>query len=234
MLKINIKNILAVILILLINSGYAQTSKTDHSDTQGWYGASATIDLPKKWQIETEYQSRFINNLQTYNGSYFTLGASKKLNKHFELMGDYRLALVNKGTYRRFAFGGELSNKYKKLQLAIRAQIQNQLQDFDDVTKDSQKSGYWRIRFGGKYSFTKKIEAYASIEPIMKFASTTFLDNIRNTIGVKYKVVKNVKLDMFYIFRPDYAKATYNRTFHIVGFNVDYTFHKKKKKKKKK
>jgi hypothetical protein len=231
------KNIFLVIILTFI-SWYvtAQTvthgaTKADPTDVQGWYGASFNTNLPRKWSVNLNYQARFIDNLSYYNGSYITLGGAKKINKHLEFMGDYRLSVVRAGIYNRFTIGTELSKKLKHLNLALRFQLQNQLQEFDDATKPSDKSAYWRVRFQGKYAINKKWEAYASFEPIMKFGATYFVDNIRNTIGCKYKLRKDLKLDLFYIYRPDYAKS-YNRLYNIIGLNADYTFKVKKHKKK--
>ena len=147
-------------------------------------------------------------------------------------MGDYRLALVNKGTYNRFTIGAEASKKVNKFNYAFRLEIQNQLQDFIDTSKSNDNSGYWRARFAGKYSINKKAEVYASVEPVMKFGGNYFIDNIKNTVGFKYKILPQLKLDLYYVYRPDYAKS-YNRLYHIIGFNADYTIKKSKKKHKK-
>jgi hypothetical protein len=85
------------------------------------------------------------------------------------------------------------------------------------------------VRLQGKYPVTKKLDAYVSWEPIMKFGGIYFIDNIRNTIGFKYKVLPDLKLDLYYIYRPDYAKS-YNRLFHVIGFSADYSLKIKKKK----
>jgi hypothetical protein len=230
------KNILLVVMLSFVSVyAIAQTvthgaTKADPKDFQGWFGASFNTNLPHKWTVSLDYQTRFIDNLSYYNGTYISLGGSKKLNKHLEFMGDYRLALVRAGVYNRFTIGTQLSKKIKNLNLALRFQLQNQLQEFDDGTKPTDKSAYWRARFQGKYAINKKWEAYASVEPIMKFGATYFVDNIRNTIGFKYKVRKDLKVDVFYIYRPDYAKS-YNRVYQIIGLNADYTFKVKKKKK---
>jgi Protein of unknown function (DUF2490) len=210
---------------------HAQTSKTDPSDAQGWYAAGIKFDLPKKWTASLDYQARFINNLKKYFGSYISVGVSKKITKQVELMSDYRVARVSKGTYHRFSIGGEATKKIKKFELGLRALIQNQLQDFDDETRLNDNSGYWRTRFNAKYGISKKADVYISIEPVMKFGGRYFVDNWRNTIGIKCKIAKSTKLDAFYIYRPDYSK-TYNRTFHIIGLNLDYTLKTAKKKKK--
>ena len=41
---------------------------------------------------------------------------------------------------------------------------------------------------------SKKIDAYASVEPFFTFDPTEyFIDNIRNTFGVKFEYAKNKK-----------------------------------------
>jgi len=213
--------------------GSAQTSKSDPTDVQGWYGAGLKLDLPKKWAVNFDYQSRFYNNLKTYNGSYISLGFSKKIISLIELMAEYRLSLVQKGTYHRYSLGGELSKDIRKVELSLRMLFQNQLQDFDDATKDNDNSNYWRARFGVKYRFLKRFDLYASVEPIIKFGGRYFLDNWRNTVGIKARIFPGAKIDLYYIYRPDYAKS-YNRTFHVIGLNVDYTLKLGKKKASKK
>jgi len=220
----NKQRVITVFILFLVVPfyGIGQTSKSDPTDVQGWYGAGLKLDLPKKWAVNFDYQSRFYNNLKTYNGSYFSLGFSKKVISLFELTAEYRLSLVNKGTYHRYSLGGELAKDIRKVELSLRMLFQNQLQDFDETTKSNDNSNYWRARFGVKYRFLKRFDLYASIEPIMKFGGRYFVDNWRNTIGIKAKIFPGAKVDLYYIYRPDYAKS-YNRTFHVLGLNLDYT-----------
>ena len=230
------KHLIAVTCMVLFSGSFiceAQTSKSDPSDVQGWFGAGFKLDLPKKWNVMFDYQSRFYNNIKTYNGSYISLGVNKKIIPLLDLLAEYRLALVNKGNYHRYSFGGELNKGIRKIDLSLRVLFQNQLQDFDDTTKLNEKSNYWRARFGVKYRFLKIFDLYASVEPIMKFGGRYFVDNWRNTVGIKVKVLPGTKIDLYYIYRPDYAKS-YNRTFHVIGLNVDYTLKIGKKGKGKK
>jgi hypothetical protein len=39
-------------------------------------------------------------------------------------------------------------------------------------------------------------------------------------VGVKLAVLEDVALDLFYIYRPDYARY-YDRTFHVIGLEVE-------------
>lgn len=210
--------------LLLQPALYAQTSKTDPTDVQGWYGTELTIDLPKKWTAKFDYQGRYVNNLKTYNGSYVSFGASKELADFVELQAEYRLALVQAGTYHRWSLGAEASHRFAKVDFGLRALVQNSVQDFDDVTVQNDKSGYWRVRLAAKLAVAKKLAVYLQTEPIMKFGGDYFIDNWRNTLGLKYKLSKNLKLDAYYIYRPDFAKKTYNRYFHINGISIGYDF----------
>jgi len=68
---------------------------------------------------------------------------------------------------------------------------------------------------------SKKTDLYFSSEPYLTFEKGEYpIDNIRNTIGLKYQWIKNSKVDFFYIYRPDFAKS-YNRTFHVLGVMLD-------------
>ena len=213
--------------ILVFLSAYqsvlAQTSKADPTDVQGWYGGTLDINLPRKWAAELDYQARYFNNVRTFNGSYISVGASKELSDFLSLQAEYRLALVSGLTSHRVSVGAEASQQFGELDISLRALIQNRVQDFDDATISNDHSGYWRVRLGAKINLVKKLNMYVKTEPIMKFGGVYFIDNWRNTIGLKYKFSKQLKLDAYYIYRPDFAKATYNRLFHINGLSLIYS-----------
>jgi hypothetical protein len=225
-------NALMLVIIVFITSNVqtviAQTSKSDPKDNQGWFGAKLKLDLPSGWETNLDFQTRFINDLQLYNGSYSTVGITKKINNAIELQSDYRLALVQKGTYHRISLGGEATKEIEHFKLGLRLLIQNQLQDFDDELKANQKDGYWRVRFETNYAPSDRIDLYISTEPIMKFGGTRSMDNWRNTAGIKVKVANRTKLNLFYIYRLDYAKATYDRLFQVLGANIEYSLKLKK------
>ena len=213
--------------ILVFLSAYqsvlAQTSKADPTDVQGWYGGTLDINLPRKWAAELDYQARYFNNIRTFNGSYISVGASKEILDFLSLQAEYRLALVSGLTSHRVSVGAEASQQFGELDISLRALIQNRVQDFDDATISNDHSGYWRVRLGAKVNLVKKLNVYVQTEPIMKFGGVYFVDNWRNTIGLKYKFSKQLKLDAYYIYRPDFAKATYNRLFHINGVSIIYS-----------
>jgi hypothetical protein len=217
------KKAFLIIAIFSISSTlFAQTSSTDPVDVEGWYGANFAFNLKKKWTAEFDYQARYQNNLKSYKGSYFSFAGSKSISKRIDLLGEYRLSKVAKGTYHRFSFGAEYGKKFKAINWGFRVLVLNNIQDFLDPTQASQSAGYWRTRLKIGFKFNKKWEGYVSSEPIMKFGGNKFVDNWRNTVGVKRKITSHTKLDLFYMYRPDYAKTKYNRVYHVVGFNLDF------------
>jgi hypothetical protein len=217
-----------LLLSLTVFNTFAQTSKSDPNDSQGWFGTKFKMDLPNGWGVETDYQARFINDIKTYNTSNLTLGGSKEIFKNYTLLADYRAAFTQKGLYHRVRIGAEANKKFSKFDLGFRVLIQNQLQDFNEIGKEDQSNGYWRTRFEVGYKMYDFISIYGSTEPIMKLNGIHFVDNWRNTLGLKLNIANRTKLNLFYIYRPDYAKATYNRLFQVVGVNLDYTLKLKK------
>ena len=223
------KNIVGAVCMIVFAHAGAQATFNDPVDVQGWYSMSFNCAPAKKWKLEADYQYRSINNLKTYNGSYISLGVSRKVIKNLDLLAEYRLALVSRGTYHRGSFGFQYAADVKKWEFGLRGLFQNQVQDFDDTAKPSESSGYVRFRLGAKYPIAKNVTVYASVEPIFKINGIFITDNWRDQIGIKFKINRNWKLDAFYIYRPDYAKRTYNRYFHILGLGVEYYLNGKKK-----
>ncbi|MFM8710641.1 MAG: DUF2490 domain-containing protein [Sphingomonadales bacterium] len=221
-----------LLLTLSATGGYSQTSAKDPVDFLGWYGTSLTLDLKNKWEVGIDYQARFQNNLASYKGSYISFSGSKRVHKRVGIQAEYRLGLVRgNSTFHRFSVGGEFEPKVAKVDLAFRLLFLNNIQDFLDPADASTRDLFWRARMKVGLPLQKKWVAYLAIEPVMKFGGNRFVDNLRNTIGVKHKLSKTTRLDLYYMFRPDYAKATYNRTFHVVGLNLDFRTSASKKKK---
>lgn len=212
---------------LLMSTGVgeiqAQATKADPVDVQGWMGVGANYKLNKQWQFEGDFQSRYFNNVQTHSGNYLSLGVQRKINKHFDATAEYRLAMVQQGNYNRFSGGVLCDFKWQQWTFAGRALIQNQVQDFDDVSKPDQSEGYWRVRAQVKYKVSKQLDLYGSVEPIMKFGADFLVDNWRDEVGIKWEIKKGLKLNPYFIYRPDYGKATYNRLFYIYGLQLDYS-----------
>jgi hypothetical protein len=204
------------LLVLLINTGYAQATKSDPIDQQGWFSAGVDLDLPKKWKAEIEYQARVFNDFKTFNGSFYSIGVEKGLTSWLSLNTEYRLSKVLKGTYNRISAGFVVDKKVEDIKLDLRVLYQNQVQDFDDPARESNDNNFVRMRMRGRKDVSKKIDLIVSFEPIYQLKSGLQIDNYRIQGGLRYKMTKSSTLDLFYLNRPDYAKS-YKRQYHVFG-----------------
>ncbi len=230
-MQLLLRGIILVGFVFPFNS-WSQPTRTDPIDMQGWFGTSLTLDLKNKWEAGIDYQVRLQNNLSSYKGSYISFSAARKVSKTIFMQGEYRLASVAGATFHRFSVGGEYEPKVPVVDLSLRVLFLNNIQDFLDPAEATQNEIFWRARLKLSKRINKQWSVYASLEPIMKIGGNSFVDNLRNTVGVKKRLSKFAKLDLSYMYRPDYAKTNYRRYFHVIGANVDFRLAPGKKKKK--
>lgn len=204
----------------------AQTSRADPTDVQAWYGAGLKLDLPRRWEASVRYRARMVGDASSFRGSYLTGEVGRGLGRRVQLFTGYRLALVDDGTYHRVAVGGEYEHRLGRATLSLREIVQVQRQRFDD-DEQGDSDAFSRTRAKAEYALTRHVDVYASVEPFLPIgggdgASRYAVDNWRNTLGVQLAYGKGRRVDLFYIYRPDYARS-YNRTFHVVGADLDFT-----------
>lgn len=210
--------------ILLAGTAGAQTSRSDPTDLQAWYGGSLRLDLPNRWRASAEYRLRMVDNASEVRGSYITLGGSRRVAGPLRVLGSYRLALVDNGTFHRYAAGVEAEREAGVFTLGVRGLLQHQRQNFTDNDEtSSDEDTFVRARLEVSRPLGRRVDVYASSEPYLAVGADQVIDNWRNTMGAKFELAKGRKLNLFYIYRPDYGKATYNRTFHVIGVDLDWT-----------
>lgn len=207
----------------------AQATRTDPVDVQGWFGAGIDLDLPKKWQVGIEYQSRIENNIKTFKGSYYSFSLEKELVKHVTLIGQYRLSNVQADQFSRFGFGLSLDKKFGKVKTDLRLLYQNKQLDVVDPIDAEPADNYLRARMRAKTEMTKAVDLIVSLEPIYRMDNGFRIDNYRLQGGFRFNIGKSASLDVFYINRPDYFKS-YKRQYHILGTAFSYAFKVKKRK----
>lgn len=211
-----IKLVFIVLLVISFHEGYAQATKSDPVDKQGWVSAGLDLDLPKKWKVELEYQARVFNDLKTFNGSYYSIGIEKGLSSWFALQTEYRLSKVLRGTFNRISAGFVIDKKIEDVKLDFRMLYQNQVQDFDDPLRESADKNFVRMRVRARKELSPKVDGILSFEPIYKVQSGLQIDNYRIQGELRYHFTKASSLDVFYLNRPDYAKS-YKRQYHVIG-----------------
>lgn len=209
------------VFLVILTRVHAQASKSDPVDSQGWFSAGLDLNLPKKWKAEIEYQARIFNDFKSFNGSFYSIGVEKELASSFSLLAEYRLSKVLKGTYNRISAGFVLDKKIEDFKFDLRVMYQNQVQDFDDPTKEIDKDNFIRTRLRMKKEVSKKVDMIIAFEPIYQVQEGLKIDNYRIQGGLRYNFTKKSSVDVFYINRPDYAKS-YKRVYHILGLSFKH------------
>ena len=211
---------------LLLTAGLAaparaQTSAADPSDVQTWFGTTVEADLPNGWVATLQYRGRMVDNGSVYRGSYLTAEGNWGALDWLDLMTGYRLAFVEGGVYHRVAVGAEAIHSPGSWRFSLRPVLQHQKQTFpDDDEQSGDEATLLRTRVRARYRPVPVVDLYASTEPYFAFGAEYPVDNWRNTVGAKYALTEAVAVDLFYIYRPDYAKS-YNRTFHVIGIDLE-------------
>ena len=210
----------AALLLLLTSGGGlgAQTSRSDPVDVQARYSAQLQLNLPRKWDASVGYEARMIGNASVYHGSYFDGELGRALGDYLTVFTNYRFANLTDGESHRFGVGAEVERKVDRYSLSFRTIFQSQRAGLDEAEQGS--SDALRTRLRVKVPAGKSLTVHGSVEPYFAFTGIYPVDNWRNTVGAQWEFMKSRKLDLYYTYRPDYAKEFYNRTFHIFGAEI--------------
>lgn len=210
----------SVLALVLVASGarvHAQTSRTDPVDIQTRVGMSLNFSLPKKFESALEYELRMVDNASAYRGSYLTGELGYAFGKHLSGLTTYRIARVGDVVTHRTGIGAQLEQmRGERITISFRPLLQYQKERVDDDGQTIDATTFLRTRLRAKFQQRKHVALYGSVEPYFTFHGDFPVDNWRNTLGVQYQFTKHRKIDVHYIYRPDYAKI-YNRTYHTFG-----------------
>jgi len=200
----------------------AQTSREDPSDLQAWYGAGLALDLPRRWEAAFRYRVRTDHDASAYQGSYLGAELGRRVHDRVAVTGGYRLALTDEPPAHRFSLDAEASARVGTLALSLRPALQYRLRRVEgDDEQDGPGRLTFRTRLRARGRITDALDAYASAEPVVQLGDDTFVRGWRNTVGVRLEYARGRRVDLFYSHRPDYAKS-YNRTFHVLGVDLDF------------
>lgn len=195
---------------------------TDRTDAQAWYATKLTLDLPRKWEVGLQWRARYDEDATAWRGAYVTTDVAKEVGP-WTIEASHRLAVVEGERYHRVAAGGSWERRVGRTRLTTRALLQRQLQVFEG--NDETGTGattFLRARLQLRRTVSPRLAVYGSVEPYFAFGADYPIDNWRNTVGTRWALGGGRTLDVYYIYRPDYAKA-YNRLFHVIGVDLDAT-----------
>lgn len=213
--------ILGLAIVAFSLSGRAQTSKADPKDLQGWMQASLGLNLPKRWDASMDLQYRRQGDLGAFMGAYVSPSVGYGITKKMRVFANYRYARTSDAWSSRLGIGMEFTAKKSGWNIGFRPQVQHTLRYADDGDGSASAKTLLRARLQARHALTKRLDGYFSLEPYLNFDPSEYIiDNIRNTVGVRYEYAKGRRIGLFYMYRPDYSKS-YNRDFHVVGVRWD-------------
>jgi hypothetical protein len=168
-----------VVLLALTAAAPAARSQAvrDTEDLQSRAGIRLDLNLPRKWEVDVEYQYRMVDDLSTYRGSYVTLEAEHRLKKWATAIAAYRRSITNEGSANRFAGGVELETRLDRLKVSIRPLVQHRTAFVEDDEVGGEGSTFLRTRVRLEYPVTRKLDVHAQAEPFFAFEGDYPIDN---------------------------------------------------------
>lgn len=194
-------------------------------------GIELNKDFHKGFQLSLQYQYRRNNNLTEFQGSYFTISPSYKINDYLNTTVDLRYA--TSPVWDRFRVASYLNThvKYRKLEYSMRAGYlyEYYLQEFSE-TGQFLPTHNLRLRFQLEKKIIKKVKAQVGIEPVWQQEANGFqFRQFRNTASLNWEFIKNHKVSVEYLWQPTYS-SEYLYSNHTILLNYSIYIPKFKKK----
>ncbi len=212
----------ASIAILLAAASSVSAASRDTTDVQSRGGLGLSLNLPGRWRSSLEYENRRVENLSEFRGHYFTVEAGYRPARHVDVFASYRLARGSDWTSHRYGLGLEYARPLGAFRVGFRPMIQHRTKAADDDDAGGEGDTFLRTRLQVQYALGRRLDLYGSVEPYFAFGAEYPVDNWKDTIGLEYDLTDHARVDLYYIYRPDYGKSGYNRTFHVVGFELRF------------
>lgn len=187
--------ILMAFIIVGITPAFAQTDDIKPTN-ELWTGFTLKHKLSQKNTFNFDQQTRFTDNVTKVRTVFLELGIRHKINKYFDIKGQYRYTFRNsKHNAHRISFDARAKWKFKpvKLELIYRFRLQNTL-----INYTGQNIPFLRNRITLKYPFTKKLNSYAEYESFYRFDTKSKFVANRYTLGLKYDLNKMFGVNLFY------------------------------------
>lgn len=217
-----------LLLFILLCTSNASAGQTDFRMR---LAAGAETDLTKDLSIGMEYEHRFDQLLTTFDKALLEPSLSYDLNKHWKLGFLYRITLdQNSRRIRQFEhrIAGSLRYDFEidDFEFKLKTILQYGSDDLTSspfsiqqklISRNSFEIEYnW---FGNRYTPFLKYELFTQLNHRGGMLS----NQTRLSLGTAYKLTKNSKIDLAYLFENEFNIA-YPTDAHILSIGFSYGF----------
>jgi hypothetical protein len=226
-----IKRIISIIVFFVFF--HHETKAQNNDDFRTRTGIELSKDLRNGFQLGLQYQVRTFNNASNFQGSYFTISPSYKINSSWSTQLDIRYATSRLWDRFRFAYYINAQHKVNKFKYSFRLGYLHEiyLQEFSDINQYMPTNNF-RARLRAEHKILKKTKLLAGVEPVISLNNQLLsLRQFRNTLGLNWEFTKNNELSVEYMWQP-FFQQSYQSSNHSIIVNYTINIPKFKKKKK--
>jgi hypothetical protein len=193
-----------------------------------WTSVSFEAKVVKKLTATISEEVRFNENI-TEAGTIFTdVGLTYKLNKHFQVAGNYRF--IQKRTVEdyysfrhRYYADVKYSHKLKPFDISLRSRFQDQYSDIGRASDGGVPEYYVRNKLSLGLDLNKPYSPYISVELFspLNYPRYNAFDNIRTSAGIEYEFSKHHKIDGYYMIQKE-VNVSEPQTDFVIGLGYSY------------
>ena len=196
----------------------------DDGDFQYWNTESISYKINDNWKINAEEEFRFGDSVTDFYYQHTDVGLTYSgLADWIDVGVNYRLVFEEKsGDWEyenRPHFNGTLKHKLKGFSLSDRNRLEWRMPE----------SSYTKWRYRNKFTIGYPIDIepftftpYIADELFIDFDKGE-LDRNRLYAGINYKILENLKLDIFYLWQTSKSNDSW-KDYNVVGTKIKLSF----------
>jgi hypothetical protein len=227
--------ILSNLFFYLVTPKFSYSQNDKISDAALWSGIQINQNLPGKWVLSYEYQSRFTRNISFHRGHFQFLSLTWKPLEYFNATLEYRNVLAFDGNTNRLGLELNLKKKWGRFQIIKRTAIQR---DYYYLNLDQQPSGFptdfWRERILFRYELSSRWKCIFSVESFFTVMPQITFRRLRTQTGVSFDATKKMTFSGIWLYQEEFNIPNPDITHAwVLGASIDLPNWWKKKKKDK-
>lgn len=192
------------------------------------------LNLQKKitnhFAISLNFRGFWNENVSELGKAFAEVGVKYQYNKHWAIAGFYRgmkarsLENIYQDVQRFYVDVSYSNDLTKKIEWSYRARVQNQFYGSDLTDGFKSNRIYTRHKFALSYDYNWYWSPYLSAEVFYPLnRKINFLDQVRATAGINYRMTKNHSLSAYYQIRKPIHRSP-SVTQYVTGIVYGYKF----------